>query len=160
MGLFEKITTKGNRGQHVDSQEFLIICRDGFTVEVIAGQGTRSFPRPAFCEQLYEIDFLGKVRSEHVASRGFTIDDFDDSYNEVECEFTGPFTHVEISFPSSPPEPWAVWKQYAEEPRNPVKTIYMRVPVEIASSLITAHGGEVNAELNPLLSEKYKANNT
>jgi hypothetical protein len=148
MGIFEEITNKGNRGYHVDSNVFRIVCLDGFTLGVIAGQGTYCFPRPAFCEQFYEIDFLGVVKSEHVASQGFTIDDFDDTYNEVECEFVGPFTSVEIGFPSARPEPWAIWKQYAEEPDNPTKTVYARVPIGIASSLIKAHGGEVILEFD------------
>lgn len=54
----------------------------------------------------------------------------------------GPFTHVEIGFPSERPEPWDKWSEYVEDDRTPTETVYGRVPVEMVRALIESHGGE------------------
>lgn len=55
----------------------------------------------------------------------------------------GPFTHVEVGFPSERPEPWDVWRKYADDENDPTETVYGYVPVELVRELITSHGGEV-----------------
>lgn len=50
----------------------------------------------------------------------------------------GPYTHVEVGFPSNPPEKWL---QYAEEPHKPDDTIYAYVPLLDVQLYIAAHGG-------------------
>lgn len=50
----------------------------------------------------------------------------------------GPWTHVEIGFPSQI-EP-LLWK-YAEEPGRWTDTVYPRVPVELVAAVVEVHGG-------------------
>lgn len=50
----------------------------------------------------------------------------------------GPWTHVEIGFPSDIPEGIM---EYAEKPENPTETVYKRVPIELVEALIEKHGG-------------------
>lgn len=50
----------------------------------------------------------------------------------------GPWTHVEIGFPSQKCEEIM---EYAESPENPCGTVYGYVPVEIVEKLIEKHGG-------------------
>ena len=54
----------------------------------------------------------------------------------------GPWTHVEVGFPSARPEPWDAWAEYVEEADKPTETVYSYVPVDLVADLITAHGGE------------------
>lgn len=56
----------------------------------------------------------------------------------------GPFTHVEVYFPSLRPEPWELWAEYAEDPDRPTGTFYGPVPVALVRELIAAHGGEAS----------------
>ena len=52
----------------------------------------------------------------------------------------GPYTHVEVGFPSvAPPESW---REYAEEWERPTDTVYGYVPVELVQAFIDLHGGE------------------
>lgn len=51
---------------------------------------------------------------------------------------TGPYTHVELGFPSLNDELIASW---AEDPEKLTETVYGQVPVEIALELINKHGG-------------------
>ena len=54
----------------------------------------------------------------------------------------GPWTHVEVGFPSERPEPWDVWAKYVDDQDKPTDTVYGYVPVAIAEALIALHGGE------------------
>lgn len=60
----------------------------------------------------------------------------------------GPFTHVEVGYPSIRPEPWApidgdlYWRRFAEDPDQPTGTMYGYVPVSLVRHLIRSHGGE------------------
>ncbi len=54
----------------------------------------------------------------------------------------GPYTEVEVGYPSSRPEPWDTWSQYCEDPENPVMTVYSYVPIDVVRSLVAMHGGE------------------
>lgn len=91
-----------------------IHCPDGFKVSVITGYGTYCTPRPG--------GFFG------------TEDDAPDDY-------TGPFTHVEVGFPSEKPEPWGKWQEFCESPADPTGTVYAYVPVELVRDLLAAHSG-------------------
>jgi len=59
----------------------------------------------------------------------------------------GPYTHVEIGFPPTRPEPWeGVWEHFRNTDevggeRAP-NDIYCQVPVHIVETLIQLHGGE------------------
>lgn len=53
----------------------------------------------------------------------------------------GPFTHVEVGFPSETPQPYSEWEQYAETPDDPTASVYGQVPVELVRALVDSHGG-------------------
>ena len=57
-------------------------------------------------------------------------------------DWSGPYTHVEVGFPSEIPEPWQKWLEYCESDYKPTETVYARVPVEMVRDLIAFHGGE------------------
>jgi hypothetical protein len=56
-------------------------------------------------------------------------------------EDAGPWTHVEVGYPSAVPEPWADWETYCEEPSRPEGTVYAYVPIRLVLDLIDLHGG-------------------
>lgn len=58
----------------------------------------------------------------------------------------GPYTAVELGFPSSFEE---LLEEYAEDRSNPTETIYGWVPVGIVRSLVIKHGGIISGELPP-----------
>jgi hypothetical protein len=87
-----------------------IVCADGFTVSVQAGHGMYCSPRPALNAPKFEAD-----------------------------QITGPYTSVEIGFPSARPEPWSEWEQWCESPDSPTDTVYGYVPVDAVRALVAFH---------------------
>lgn len=61
---------------------------------------------------------------------------------ELHQYVVGPFSHLEIGFPSSTPEPWDEWSKYVEDSDHPTETVYSYVPVELVKDLVARHGGE------------------
>jgi hypothetical protein len=59
---------------------------------------------------------------------------------------TGPYTEVELGFPSSP-EPLIA--RFAEDPGAPTETVYGWVPTTVLFQLIEKHGGIESGELPP-----------
>ena len=55
----------------------------------------------------------------------------------------GPYTHVEIGYPTME-EPLIL--SYAEDPNDPIGTVYGYVPVGILKAIIIKHGGIVSGE--------------
>ncbi len=53
----------------------------------------------------------------------------------------GPWSHVEVGFPSERPEPWDDWRRYVEDADFPTRTVYGHVPLELVEALIESHGG-------------------
>jgi len=53
----------------------------------------------------------------------------------------GPWTHVEVGFPSQKED---LLMEYAEDPDHPTETVYGYVPVEIVMAVIEKHGGAVS----------------
>jgi hypothetical protein len=51
----------------------------------------------------------------------------------------GPYTNVEVGYPSSPPP--STWEQYADSPDTPCSTIYSYIPLHLVLLFIGAHGG-------------------
>jgi hypothetical protein len=96
-----------------------ITCVDGFSLSVIAGAGYYCTPRPSLLAGL----------PDGLASN-------------APSDFPGPYTAVEVGFPSERPEPWAEWSQRAEDEASPTETVYGYVPVEMVRALIVLHGGE------------------
>ena len=59
---------------------------------------------------------------------------------------TGPYTAVELGFPSQPDPLIAKW---AEDNQNPTATVYGWVPTVVLFQLIEKHGGIQSGELPP-----------
>ena len=109
MDQLEQIIAGGNDPMAKDRPRNKIRCADGFTVSVIAHWGAYCTPPPQFA-------------------------------NDTDAPATcGPFTAVEVGFPSEQPEPWQDWERYAEAPDNPTETVYANVPVGMVRSLIARH---------------------
>lgn len=113
----EQIIAKGNRSLHPPYRagENKIVCADGFTLSVIAGEGAYCSPRPT--------RFLNS------------------GMGDVAQEYPGPYHEVEVGFPSSRPEPWGEWEEYAESKDDPVESVYGYVPVDLVRALVASHGG-------------------
>lgn len=127
---FEQILATGNKTPWFEDEDVeewdarrkslptnKIKCADGFTLSVIAGSGTYCIPRP-------EWPYDG---------------------NETPDDYPGPYTHVEVGYPSERPEPWSTWVEYVETEDRPMDTVYAFVPAGVVRSLIELHGGEVDA---------------
>jgi hypothetical protein len=109
---FDFLDTAGHEAYEARQKELptnRIECSDGFSMSVIAGEGTYCAPRPG--------------------------------YGTPEG-YAGPYSEVEVGFPSERPEPWAIWVEYAETAEEPTGTVYGWVPVETVQALIDLHGGE------------------
>jgi len=61
---------------------------------------------------------------------------------------TGPYTHVEIGFPTAP-EPLICG--YADEPDRPTETVYGYIPAGLLKALVIKHGG-IESGTHPELS--------
>ena len=94
------------------------ICRDGFNFSLLAGIGAHCFPRPGL-----------------TAWAGYQYD------GEISLDYAGPYTGVELGFPSERPEPWEEWDEYAESD-DPL-FLYANVPERMVRALVELHGGEV-----------------
>lgn len=55
----------------------------------------------------------------------------------------GPYTKVEVGFPSAVPE--GLW-EYGENPENPTESVYGYVPIGLVEALIEQHGGFLKTE--------------
>lgn len=117
----------GNRGHTKRNNR--VECADGFSLSVVAGGGIYCSPRPAMCA----CGVMERPNSYIV----------DPERDEVEHDYPGPYTHVEVGFPSARPEPWAEWEQYVENSLEPTNTVYSYVPVDLVRQLIADHGGEL-----------------
>lgn len=91
-----------------------LVCTDGFKLSVVAGDGTYCSPRPS-----------------------------DYGFGDVPGTYEGPYTAVEVGFPSARPEPWDQWSEWCENPEDPTATVYNYVPVDAVRALIAHHGGLV-----------------
>ena len=66
----------------------------------------------------------------------------------------GPYTEVEVGFPSS----FDVYlHKYAENPDKPTDTVYGWVPADTVMMCIDAHGGMVGGELPPLVKTEFES---
>ncbi len=59
----------------------------------------------------------------------------------------GPYTHVEIGFPSKEEE---LISSYAEDSSNPLDSVYGYVPVGILQAIIIKHGGIAEGQHPPM----------
>lgn len=130
MALLEDIIAKGNRGHFGYIENSVITCADGFHMSVIAGGGTYCQPRPQFCSCWYRVE---ETMGAHTV---LTTNERD-----VRHDYRGPYTHVEVGFPSERPEPWGEWHPHCEGDIWK-ETVYGYVPVEMVRALVALHGGE------------------
>ena len=65
----------------------------------------------------------------------------------------GPYTEVEVGFPSSYDY---YLSEYAENPDKPTETVYGWVPADKVIMCIEAHGGMVSGELPPLVKTEFE----
>ena len=59
-------------------------------------------------------------------------------------DYPGPYSAVEVGFPSMRPEPWDQWSAYQDPwmgAGDPTETCYGQVPVEMVRALADLHGG-------------------
>lgn len=131
MSLLENIIAKGNRS--LDLQTILagggnsanwITCADGFKLSVIAGGGAYCQPRPGDPPE----------------------------WGGVPDDYPGPYTAVEVGYPSGPVP--GTWHDYCDgaEPTcvatiSPVEDctcggVFGCVPVGLVRDLVALHGGE------------------
>lgn len=128
----ERVIAHGNRGHHHLAHEgSKIECADGFSASVIAGGGTYCTPRPALCTCALLVGYSVPVIATWP---GF-----------AQHDFPGPYTKVELGFPSARPEPWSEWKLYADDEEG-WSTVYGQVPVDMVRALFALHGGESVAD--------------
>ena len=66
----------------------------------------------------------------------------------------GPYTEVEVGFPSSYDYHLS---EYAENPDKPTETVYGWVPADKVIMCIEAHGGMVSGELPPLVKTEFES---
>ena len=65
----------------------------------------------------------------------------------------GPYTAVEVGFPSSYDY---YLHEFAENPDKPTETVYGWVPADTVMMCIEAHGGMVSGELPPLVKTEFE----
>lgn len=140
MSVLEQIIAKGNRTLSIarlrkGGAELpnWIDCADGFRLSVIAGGGAYCTPRPGTLP-----------------------------YDDVDEDYPGPYSAVEVGYPSEKPEPWHCtawadgfdahkdhpvcdgWETYSEMGTYEDSSVYARVPVQMVRDLIALHGGEAS----------------
>jgi hypothetical protein len=116
MSILNEIVSHGNTGFDPRRRTpNTVRCADGYTLSVIAGEGCYCTPRP----------------------------DRHGGFGHTPGGYPGPYTHVEVGFPSAQPEPWDRWREFCGSPDKPTGTVYAYVPVELVRELVAAHGGEV-----------------
>ena len=82
------------------------------------------------------------VRPAIVCADGLTLSvQASDTHYSEPREIYGPYSAVEIGFPSDVIPEIMEW---AETPETPTQTVYGWVPVEVVDAVIAAHGGIVN----------------
>lgn len=142
MKRLNRIIRKGTRmGKYRNNW---IRCRDGFTFSAIANWGAYCQPRPAYCFN----ESMDVVERHFHPCGQCQPDGF---FEQANCGYRGPFTHLEVGFPSLTPEPWKDWEQYFDGSMSPTSKlgtdgIYAYVPVELVRRLIIKHGGEKTHE--------------
>lgn len=148
MSKAEDIFARGNATERftVEGYTSRVECTDGFSVSIIAGGGAYSTPRSAIPGA------HGEVRP------GYT------SLGEVASDYPGPFTTVELGYPTSRPEPWQCteWSEGHDrhedhttcdgfaryfdgsmrDESDGTDSVYGFVPVDMVRALIASHGGE------------------
>lgn len=125
----EDIIATPNGGHH-GRRGNMVRCIDGFEMSVITGGGAYCLPRPDICLAPFSRELCGGLHRLP---------------SEVACDYPGPFTHVEVGFPSQRPEPWEQWREWVDslDPDEGDPSVYGSVPVEAVRALVALHGGEV-----------------
>lgn len=83
--------------------------------------------------------FFLDIRKRVTCADGFSVSIQADAAKYcMPRENNGPYTDVELGFPSNAD---GLITDYAEDPSNPTKTVYPYVPVQVVEQLIAKHGG-------------------
>lgn len=99
------------------------------TVEDVAAKGGRC---KVVCADGFTMSAIAYVATYCEPRPGFDVPE----------DYEGPFTALEVGFPSVRPEPWDMWETFCEDPdRDPTDTVYSYVGVEHIYKLIELHGG-------------------
>lgn len=134
--LVDVIIMYGNRGHYFGFEHVVpnrIDCVDGFSVSILAGGGTYCSPRPPLC-MCWMPDHPSSLKNLKA----------DGLMHNVDCDYRGPFSAVEVGFPNQRPEPWGAWDEYCDDPGgDPTECVYPFVPADLVRDLIISHGGEV-----------------
>ena len=66
------------------------------------------------------------------------------AYSSPRYNDPGPYSHVEVGFPSERPEPWDdMWEGYLDGGSiDPTESVYPWVPIDDVRALVASHGGE------------------
>lgn len=123
--LVRALSAPTNGGHRVGPRVNQVECADGFTMSVISGGGTYCSPRPALC-------------AAEVGGQCPMV-----WRDEVPCDYPGPFTELEVGFPSERPEPWDVWRRFSAGGEWQ-DDIFPYVPILHIAELILLHGGEID----------------
>ena len=126
--MFKTIAENGNTSWHHNYHQKVlpseIMCRDGFTMHVHAGQMSMSLPSVTPCNG--ESD-------EHPSIGPFW---------EKDCEYGGPYSNFQVSNLSEVPPNFSDWMNYIDQLDEP-KGFYGNVPKRLVEDLIAFHGGEL-----------------
>lgn len=75
-------------------------------------------------------------------------------YYSVPRRNEGPYTHVEVGFPSEGSAIPEKMLEYAEDSEEPHNTVYAYMPSEILIEFVEANGGIKHGELPPIKEQK------
>lgn len=122
----------------------------GAQLERIIAEGTRAGFRPDESTESYRARRGAKPSNKITCADGFHLSVIAGSGMycspwpgmDVPDEYEGPFTAVEVGYPSKRPEPWSDWEQFCDGAEDPTGTVYGFVPVETVRALVERHGGE------------------
>lgn len=111
-------------------------------LDLIAAVGTRWPPDKRGTAPSNHVECVDGFRLSVVAGRAMYCSPRPGWPGATSEDYAGPYTHVEVGFPSAKPEPWSEWELYCENVDDPTETVYAYVPVSLVRALIESHGGE------------------
>lgn len=119
MGRFEQIVAVGNRRP---------------LSAALRGESYEKLPNVIECADGFRLSVIAGEATYCTPRPGV--------FGSVSEDYPGPYSEVEVGFPSVRPEPWSEWTLWCEEPDRPTDTVYAYVPVAAVRDLIALHGGE------------------
>lgn len=119
-------------------------------LDAIAAHGNQHRMRPPYdlpagAEKGNWITCVDGFKVSVLAGEGAYCDPRPGWLDDTPADYSGPYTEVEVGFPSEKPEPWEAWRQHIDDGGpdcDPCESVYPYVPVELVRHLIALHGGE------------------